>query len=262
MVAALLLPATCLADWVERQQPLAHAVFVPKNDVAGRKYPLVIVIHGNGGQGNDNRIYKSEPYARILADPKIQDRQPHFIFVPQCPGGQKWVDSPWEKGSYAVDQVAPSASMTKLTDTLKGLLKEYSVDPNRIYVMGTSMGGQATWDLLGRYPNLFAAAVPMCGCGDPTKASQLKNVAIWAFHGAEDPTVPVASDREIMANLDKAGARVRRLMAEDPKQTPRDKHIYSEYKLGHNVWDKAIALDRHVVPWLFAQVRMPDSNRN
>ena len=254
-VAVLWVPLTSLADWVERQQPLAHAVYVPKNYDATRKYPLAIVIHGNGVQGNDNRAYKSEPFAKYLAEPQIQEQRPHFIYVPQCPAGQKWVGSPWESGSYSVEQVAASPSMTKLTDILKGLLKEYSIDSTRIYLLGISMGGQATWDLLCRYPGVFAGAVPMAGCGDPTKASLLKNVGIWAFHGANDPTVPVKSDREIMAGLEQAGAKVLRLTDLDPPETPKGMHIYSEYMLGHNVWDKAIALKGQVVPWLFSQSR-------
>ena len=253
-VAAALGPCACLADWVERQQPLAHAVYVPKHCESDKKYPLVIVLHGNGGQGSDNRIYKSEFYAKHLSDAKVQEEQPHFIYVPQCPAGQTWVDAPWDKGSYSVDKVAASQSMAKLANVLTGLLKEFSIDKNRIYVIGISMGGQATWDLLCRYPGLFAGAVPVCGCGDPSKAGLLNNVGIWAFHGSEDSTVPVRSDREIMAEFEKAGVKVLRLTA-DPAEQPTQKYIYSEYKVGHNVWDQAIGLNRYVVPWLFSQSR-------
>lgn len=248
-------PGPGRADWVERQQPLAHAVFVPKSYDAAKKYPVVIVIHGNGCQGDDNRVYKGEFYAKHLADANIQERVPHFIYVPQCPGGQTWVDSPWAKGAYSVDHVAASASMKKLTDVLAGLMKEFSIDADRIYLIGISMGGQATWDLLCRHPGMFAAAVPICGCGDPSKAGLLKGVAIWAFHGAGDPTVPAASDRETMASLEKAGVRVLRLVGADPSEPPKATHIYSEYDMGHNVWDKAIGLARYVVPWMFSQTR-------
>lgn len=256
----ILLPGNSPADWVERPQPLAHAVYVPGNYRAAEKYPLVIVLHGNGGQGSDNRTYKSEFYAKLLADPKIQAERPHFIYVPQCPAGQTWVSSPWASGSYSVDKVAASQSMAKLTDVLAGLLKEFSIDENRIYVIGISMGGQATWDLLCRHPKMFAGAVPICGCGDSSKASLLGSVGIWAFHGSDDPTVPVRSDREIMANFEKAGTKVLRLTA-DPAEQPTQKHIYSEYKVGHNVWDQAIALNRYVVPWLFSQSRAANPSR-
>lgn len=255
LLAAVLIPATGQADWVERQQPLAHAVYVPKNYDSARKYPLAIVIHGNGWQGNNNSVYKGEFYAQHLSDPKIQAGYPHFIYVPQCPAGQTWVASPWQKGSYSVDTVAASDAMNKLTNTLVGLLTEYSIDRNRIYVTGVSMGGQATWDLLGRNPGMFAAAVPVCGCGDPSKAGLLKDVAIWAFHGMDDPTIPIQSERDIMTNLGTAGMKVRRLVNMDPSETPKDKHIFSEYKMGHDVWNKANGLSRFVVPWMFAQSR-------
>lgn len=253
--AAVLAPDACRADWVERQQPIAHAIYVPKNYDAAKKYPLAIVIHGNGNQGNDNRVYKGEPYSKFLSDEKVQAEYPHFIYVPQCPGGQTWVGSPWEKGSYSVDAVPLTPTMTKLTDILKGLMKEYSIDTSRIYVTGISMGGQATWDLMCRYPSLFAAAVPVCGCGDPSKAGLLTGVGIWAFHGANDPTIPVKSDRDMMAGLETAGMKVLRLNNADPTEQPQDKHIFSEYNVGHNVWNQASDLSRFVIPWMFAQSR-------
>jgi len=253
VVGFVLVPVTLRAAWVERKQPLAHALFVPKGYEASKKYPLVIVIHGNGWQGNNNSVYKGEFYAQHLAKPKIQDATPHFIYVPQCPGGQTWVGSPWEKGAYSVDKVRLSDSMTKMTTVLAGLLKEYSIDQDRLYVIGISMGGQATWDLVCRNPKMFAAAVPVCGCGDPSKAKLLGSMGIWAFHGSDDPTVPVKSDRGTMAELEKADIKVLRLNDADPTETPKAKHVYSEYKMGHNVWDKACGLQRFVVPWLFAQ---------
>ena len=75
-----------------------------------------------------------------------------FIVVsPQCPAGRPW------------DIVA-----------LKGLidhtLKSQPVDKDRVILTGLSMGGFATWGLLASHPDLAAAAVPICGGGDPAKA--------------------------------------------------------------------------------------------
>ena len=64
---------------------------------------------------------------------------------------------------------------------LDQLQEKYSVDEKRIYVMGFSMGGYGTWNALMNHPDVFAAGVPMCGAGDPSKAELLKNIPIWGF---------------------------------------------------------------------------------
>jgi predicted peptidase len=63
------------------------------------------------------------------------------------------------------------------------------VDTNRVYVSGISMGGCGTWEIIARNPELFAAAIPVCGSGILSTAASLTNIDIWAFHGTLDPTV-------------------------------------------------------------------------
>ena len=117
--------------------------------------------------------------------------------------------------------------------------KEYSIDPQRIYLTGLSMGGYGTWDLLARKPDLFAAGVPVCGGGDESTAEQIANIPIWVFHGDLDSAVPVSRSRTMVEALKKAGGH--------PK--------YSEYPgVEHNSWDKAYA-DPELMKWLFAQKR-------
>jgi predicted peptidase len=254
VLALGILRGSCLAGWLERQEPLAHAVYVPEGYDAKKQYPLVISIHGNGQQGSDNRIYKIAHYPKLLSTPEMQKKFPHFIYVPQCPRGQRWVGSSWGKGSYSVDKVPVSSSMQKLTDILSGLVKEFSIDADRIYVIGISMGGQATWDLLCRHPGMFAGAVPMCGCGDPSKAADMTGTGIWAFHGSRDRTIPVSGSRDMMEGLEKAGMEVLRLHG-DPKSRLRARIVYSEYDVGHGVWNNTFQVDEYLVPWLFAQAR-------
>ena len=102
------------------------------------------------------------------------------------------------------------------------------------------MGGYAAWELLQRRPELFAAALPCCGGGDVALAPQLKDVAIWAFHGSEDKTVPVCRSRDMVSAIREAGGR---------------KVTYKEFDgLGHNVWTLAFGDDK-VFDWLFSQQR-------
>ena len=100
------------------------------------------------------------------------------------------------------------------------------------------MGGYGTWNLLMNHPDLFAAAVPMCGAGDPEKAEVIKNIPIWAIHGAKDPIVPVKGSRDMAAALEKVGATSFR---------------YTELpEVEHDAWNYAFNTPE-IFRWLFSQ---------
>ena len=101
------------------------------------------------------------------------------------------------------------------------------------------MGGFGTWTAITAHPQLFAAAIPLCGGGDVNQAAKLKQIPIWAFHGAKDQAVPVERSREMIAAIRKAGG--------NPK--------YTEYPdQDHAVWEKAFN-EPDLLPWVFAQKR-------
>jgi predicted peptidase len=215
---------------------LPYRLYVPRDYLQSKRYPLLLVLHGSGEKGADN---EKQLVNGVLAfcDPKLQKQHPTFVVYPQCPEGARWVEAPWQLGRYEVDKVAlshPLAAVLELADALAG---EFTVDLARLLVAGLSMGGYGTWDLLARVPDRIAGAMPVCGGGDPSKAAAMARVPVWAFHGAEDPVVPVAGSRRMVAALKQAGGRVR----------------YTEYpKLGHNAWDRAFA-DRRALRWLLSQ---------
>jgi len=129
----------------------------------------------------------------------------------------------------------------KVMALIRSVVDEFGIDEDRIYITGQSMGGSGTWGMLAYYPEAFAAAVPVCGTGDVNSAQAIveNGVAVWAFHGAADPTVPVEASRSMIAALRAAGGR--------PK--------YTEYPgVKHDSWVDAYpepALHR----WLFQQER-------
>ena len=91
-----------------------------------------------------------------------------------------------------------------------------------MYVTGQSNGGFGTWDLVMKRPDLFAAAIPLCGGGDTALASRVVKMPIWAFHGDKDQTIPVTESRDMIAAVREAGGHPRK---------------YTEYKgVDHNVW--------------------------
>src|SRR5699024_6306332 len=100
------------------------------------------------------------------------------IVAPQCPPNKKWVDMDWSAPAGKIkDQPTDELRMT--VELLAQLQKEFPIDPNRLYVTGLSMGGFATWDLIARHPETFAAAVPVCGGGDEATAEKFARLPIW-----------------------------------------------------------------------------------
>jgi predicted peptidase len=113
-----------------------------------------------------------------------------------------------------------------------------NVDATRVYVTGLSMGGFGTWRLVAAYPERFAAALPICGGGEPAAmARSLRRVPIWAFHGERDAVVPVKRSREMVEAVRCAGGDVRLTVYPDVehnswKQTYDNPEIY-KWLLSH-----------------------------
>jgi predicted peptidase len=151
------------------------------------------------------------------------------------------VEAPWSEGRYQLANTPQSKPLTALIELIDSLQAEFTLDPRRLLVSGLSMGGQGTWDLLARFPERFAGAMPICGIGDPEQAARMKAVPVWAFHGARDNIVPVAASRTMVQALKRAGGRVR----------------YSEYPdVAHAAWERAYA-DKQAIEWLLAQRQPP-----
>ena len=214
---------------------LLYRLLKPLNYNPKEKYPLVVFLHGAGERGDDNDKQLVHGVPEFLT-PENRKDYPCFLIAPQCPEGQKWADVDWSAESE-IQPKEPSASMRLTLGLIDQMRKDYSIDAKRIYVTGLSMGGYGTWDVLARRPDLFAAAVPICGGADETTATKIAKIPIWAFHGAKDPTVNVARTRRMIAALKKAGG--------EPK--------YTEYPdEGHASWVPAYK-DAAMMKWLFAQ---------
>lgn len=202
-----------------------------------RKYPLVIFLHGSGERGNDNDAQLKWGVMNFATD-QMMAAHPAFVIAPQCPTGIGWsnLDRDTAKKNMLL-KPAPSKPMELLFGLIQKMIKEMPVDTNRIYITGLSMGGFGTFDALMRYPNLFAAAVPVCGGGDVSKAASIRHIPMWIFHGAEDPSVNPQLSIDMLTALNKAGAH--------PGLT-----MYPES--GHFSWLQAYT-DPLMYEWLFKQ---------
>ena len=169
---------------------LDYLVYLPEDYGKERKsWPLMVFLHGAGERGNDlNLVKKHGPPKRVDQGENL----PFIIISPQCPT-EKWWPSMGEHIMAMIDETS----------------ENYSVDENRIYLTGLSMGGYGTWTISSMYPERFAAIAPVCGGGQPYTARNLKNVPIWAFHGAQDRVVPLQRSQEMVDAVNKAGGNAK-----------------------------------------------------
>jgi predicted peptidase len=182
----------------ETEKTVHYLLFTPREyDAGGKPWPLLLFLHGLGECGN----YELER-VKVHGPPKLVESRPDFPFVvvsPQCPpqpGGLKDIPTAWK----------PELLM-QLVDHVMGHVR---IDPTRVYVTGLSMGGYGTWRLVAAHPERFAAAVPICGGGEPqAMAASLRRVPIWAFHGARDAVVTLEKSQVMVNAVRSAGGQVR-----------------------------------------------------
>ncbi|MGN1359300.1 MAG: prolyl oligopeptidase family serine peptidase [Kiritimatiellia bacterium] len=213
-----------------------YRLYSPEPIEAGRRYPLVLFLHGSGERGTNNTAQLKFGVRDLLKWGKVFG-EPMFLLAPQCPPGQKWVEVPWDRRIHPMPK-EPSDPMRGVVAALEKVCRECPVDPARIYLTGLSMGGYGCWDLLGRKPGFFAAAMPVCGSGDPAQARGMVETPIWAVHGSKDGAVPVAHSAAMIQAIRGAGGK-RALFHEIPGA-------------GHDVWSRTYS-NPMALRWLFEQ---------
>lgn len=185
---------------------LPYRLCLPDFYDPSQQYPLVLCLHGAGERGSDNQKHIDvHRMATSWADSANQKKYPCFVVAPQCPEDERWVDNDWSLGGFRMSDIPTSNEMLTVIDLLDSLQREFSVDDNRLYATGLSMGGYGVWDIITRYPDKFAAAIPMSGGGDSTRVERIKHIPIWDFHGEKDNTVPVEGSRQMIAALERQG---------------------------------------------------------
>jgi len=206
----------------------------------GEKLPLLVFLHGAGERGGDNAAQLKHGVKDLVAWCKKEEQGCH-ILVPQCPRNGWWSNTEGNfKDPKGITMKAdPAWTLSLVFQVVDGLLAKGGVDGDRIYITGLSMGGYGTFDAVSRRPEFFAAAMPVCGGGDPKQASSIKNLPMWVFHGGRDNVVPPEMSRVMVEAVKEAGGK--------PK--------YREYpEAGHDSWSATYS-DPDVWAWLFAQKR-------
>ena len=222
------------SDWV-----MPYRLFRPQ---ASGKLPLIMYLHGSGGLGDDN--LKQLGFGNIFGTrvwllPENQKAFPCCVLVPQTDRG--WCRYDLSQRTEGPAKVLPGlGDGSRLAlEIVDALGREFPIDERRIYVMGQSMGGAGTWNVITHRPNFFAAAVICCGSVSPEDGTGSIDTPLWNFHGDSDQTVPVSVSRERMAARRKAGGHP----------------LYTEYSgVDHEVYQWAFT-EPELPKWVFAQHR-------
>jgi predicted peptidase len=188
-------------------------------DQVAEPWPVVLFLHGAGERGDDlDLVTFHGPPMQARAGQQL----PFLLVAPQCPEDSWWN---WQ-----------TEALIALLDEIKA---NHPVDPGRIYLTGLSMGGMGVWELAARYPDRFAALIPICGIGGPWFASRLAEIPVWAFHNEDDQAVPVSGTTEVVEAIKAAGGNARMTI----KPTG-----------GHDSWTAAYD-DPQLYAWMLEQHR-------
>lgn len=212
------------------QRTIPYWIYVPKNEdgTVPENLPVVLYMHGYSDGGNGTTVLRihNGVFYRLMEQRDQPDRQA-IVLIPQTPQStssgsdlayyyDRWVQmgatsgsmnsSAWNVPSVSYDTMPRALNLSAVIELLQSVQQQYRADVDRAYVTGMSMGGCATWDLISRdRQHLFAAAVPICGIGDPTRIANAGDVPIRLFHGTLDSTIPPVSSRTLYSKLRRYG---------------------------------------------------------
>lgn len=197
-----------------------YLLFLPEDYGEQEKdWPLMLFLHGAGERGRDLQKVKVHGPSKIV---EKQEDFPFIVVSPQCPEGQWWNDD-----------------LDVLINLLDEIVEKYDVDKERVYLTGLSMGGYGTWALAAKYPDRFAAIVPICGGGSRLMARGLNKVPVWAFHGAKDKVVPVGESERMVEAINARGGNAKLTIYPDA---------------GHDSWTKSYD-NQELYDWLLEHRR-------
>lgn len=199
------------AQGVVEKSRYPYLLYLPKrySKDQGKKWPLMIYLHGKSRRGDDlEKLKRYGPPAMISRGKEF----PFIVASPQCPINESWNNDTWFISLY------------------RELVRKYRIDSDRIYLMGMSLGGSGVWYTARKFPEYFAAIIPICGGGNPRLVCRIKNIPVWVFHGANDRIVPPERSKKMVDALKRCGGKVKLTLLEnkghDLHQVFHDERIY------------------------------------
>lgn len=155
-------------------------LYLPADSILKNNPPVLIFLHGKSLSGSNLALVKK--YGVIHEIEKGRD-VPAIVIAPQVPAGKRWEPK-------------------KIKNVLDYVEGQYQTDTNRVYVAGMSMGGYGTLNFTGEYPEVVAAAVALCGGGNPSDGCDLASVPLWIQHGNKDYAVPISESEKMVKAIE------------------------------------------------------------
>jgi len=228
--------------FIKNKDTLHYRMLLPENFSEDKSYPVVLFLHGAGERGNDNERQLTHG-SELFLNAENRKAFPAIVIFPQCPKNDYWASAEIDRTMKPIGitfplENQPTTSMKLVMELMDEFSEKAFVNTRQIYVGGLSMGGMGTFEILYRQPNRYAAAITICGGGNPETAKFYANsTALWSFHGAKDDVVnPQLSLNMISAYLQAGGTPNFTLYADD----------------NHNSWDSAFA-EPELLTWLFSK---------
>lgn len=228
-------------QYIKGKDTLLYRIMFPKDFSEDKQYRLILFLHGSGERGNDNEKQLVHG-SKLFANEMVRDSFPAIVIFPQCPEQDYWSDVTIDRSTMPLglkfqNKEEPTKALQLVIDMLKNYIGKDYVKNDQVYVMGLSMGGMGTFEVIYREPDIFAAAIPICGGGDPeTAGSYAKKIPLWVFHGAHDNVVDPQFSIDMVSAVLKDGGY--------PRFTLFD-------FANHNSWDAAFA-EPELLKWLFS----------
>lgn len=210
-------------------EPILFRMLHPEHLQPGKKYPLIIWLHGAGESGSDNTRQLSH-VQMAMKELAGKDKLDFYMILTQCPGD----NIHWETSISPEGQ--GDAPLTIANEILETALEEFPIDTNRISVIGVCSGGGTAWSYVAKHPERFAAMASCSATPGSLPVSLYRETAIWVFNNKDD-TVPY---KEVVLYIDRINAS-----GGTAWLTLRDTG-------GHDTWYNAL-VNKHVIGWLVLQ---------
>lgn len=199
--------------------------------VSGKKYPLVVFLHGRGEYTESENLVRVHPnlssndglnHTNLL---KAADKHGFLVIAPQFIQAYNY---DYRDGKLTQSWLPDWAGGYYVDDCIEWALQNMPVDPSRIYLTGLSSGGSGTWQQVitaQQFTAKIAAIIPICGgqqAGD-WMLPVYNNVAVWGFHALDDTGPPAVNTINSVNLLNDLGIN-----------PPAKKTIYQTG--GHAIW--------------------------
>ena len=159
-------------------ETIPYALFIPSSYNEGNPAPLIISLHGLG-----------RTYDWLMGYHGFLDQAEVNGYIVVTPLG--YIRRGWYGSRETEDQQDSKYSEQDVMEVLRLVRDELSVDNNRIYLWGHSMGGAGTYHIAAKYPDLFAglgvaAPAPESNLDIKTTLERIKHIPIFVLQGDED----------------------------------------------------------------------------